>query len=179
MTRFLRGLSRLDLLAHVLSWIGMGLIVCMVLVMFTELVARRALNAPTIWAADVTYMANGMLFLLGISLALRQNLHVRIDFIASRLPIRLQHAIHVLFYLGLFLPALLFIASISYQKAVRAYVTGELQAASAWSPLTWPFLAVISIALFGFLIQVMIETARHVVGLIDPKRVSGPSETPG
>jgi TRAP-type mannitol/chloroaromatic compound transport system permease small subunit len=172
-----RVLPALDRVGSIFGHIAMAMIVFLIVAMLYEVVARKLFNAPTIWAITVSYMFNGTLFLIGAAFTLRVNQHVRIDFLATRLPLRLQHAVNALFYVGLFMPALGVAAWYSSQKAWDAYVDGELEAMSAWEPLIWPFLAGIALGLTSFLLQVLLETVRHVIGIFDPSLVPGPSDS--
>lgn len=172
-----RLLPALDAVGSALGHVAMAMIAAMIVAMIYEVVARKLFNAPTMWANTITYMFNGTLFLIGAAFTLRLNQHVRIDFLATRLPLRLQHAVNALFYVGLFMPALGVAAWYSSEKAWDAYLEGELETMSAWEPLIWPFLAGIALGLASFLLQVVLETVRHVIGIVDPSLVPGPSES--
>lgn len=152
----------------------MLLVLVLIGVMIVEVVARRFLGAPTIWANDVTYMTNGTIFLLAAAWTLRCQGHVRIDFLSSRLPVRLQHALNLAFYLVIFLPALGLTCSESWTKAWRAYLRGTRENMSTWEPLIWPFLAGITLGVLGLTLQVVLESVRHAIGIADPTRVPPP-----
>ncbi|WP_420393737.1 TRAP transporter small permease subunit [Acuticoccus sp.] len=169
-----RILPALDRIGHALAGIAMVMIIVLVVVMLYEVVARRFFNAPTIWANDITYMTNGSLFLIGAAYALRRDAHVRIDFLATRLPVRLQHAINLAFYVGLFLPLLVLTSQSSIQKAWRAYERGTLENMSVWEPLVWPFLTGIALGVTGLAVQVVAEAIRHLIGVVDPSAVPPP-----
>ena len=171
-----RVLPALDRVGSAFGHVAMAMIVALIIAMIYEVVARKLFNAPTIWANTVSYMFNGTLFLIGAAFTLRVNQHVRIDFLATRLPLRVQHLCNALFYVLIFMPALGVAAWFSSIKAWNAFVDGELETMSAWEPLIWPFLAGIALGLASFLLQVLIETVRHVLGIIDPTLVPGPSE---
>ena len=83
----------------------------LILVMSYEMVVRRLLNSPTLWAFDVSYMLSGVIFVAAMAFTLLRNEHVRIDFLSSRLPIRVQHAAEpAVFMSTLFLPAIYILA---------------------------------------------------------------------
>ena len=154
----------------------MAMIICLIAVMIYEVVARRVFNAPTIWAIDITYMTNGTLFLIGGAYTLRKNAHVRIDFLSSRLPLRVQHFINLAFYLFIFIPLLWLTSYATVIKAHKAYVRGTLENMSTWEPVVWPFLTGIAIGVVGLTLQVVIEAIRHAFGIADPNAVKAPSE---
>ncbi|MEM7696338.1 MAG: TRAP transporter small permease subunit [Pseudomonadota bacterium] len=172
----LRAIRLLDQVGRVVGWIAMALILVMIGAMIYEVISRKAFSTPTIWALTLSYMFNGTLFLAGAAYTLRANQHVRIDFLSSRFPMRAQHGINAAFYLFALIPALWLTTEFAYTKAVRAYTRGTLEAMSAWEPLLWPFLAGITIGLAAFLLQVILETVRHLLGLRWPANVPGPSE---
>ncbi len=178
MRKFLtdRLLPALDGIGTVLAYVAMAMIVVLISVMLYEVAARKLFDAPTIWAGDITYMFNGTLFLIGAAFTLRMNAHVRIDFLSTRLPVRAQHAANLAFYLVIFLPAMGLTGYNSIWKAHRAYVRGELENMSAWEPVIWPFLTGIAIGVCGLLLQIVIESIRHVIGIADPDAVPGPSD---
>jgi TRAP-type mannitol/chloroaromatic compound transport system permease small subunit len=167
----------LDGLGWLLAVIAMAEVVAIIAVQLYEVVARYVFNAPTLWGSDIAYMTNGTLFLLGAAYTLRMGAHIRIDFLAIRFPLRIQHAINLLFYLAIFLPLLWYLGSAAANKAWRAYLKGELESMSAWEPLVWPFYTGIAIGLAGLFLQVVSEALRHAVGIGDPQAVPPPGTT--
>jgi len=167
----------LDRVGWWLAVVAMAEVVAIIAVQIYEVVARYAFNAPTLWGSDIAFMTNGTLFLLGAAYTLRQGAHIRIDFLASRLPLRARHGVDVAFYLVIFLPLLWFVGSASAVKAWSAYVKGELESMSAWEPLVWPFYTGMTVGLAGLALQVISETARHAVGIVDPVAVPPPGTT--
>jgi TRAP-type mannitol/chloroaromatic compound transport system permease small subunit len=160
-------LPAIDRVSWVLAMIAMVQIALLIVAMLYEVVLRYGLDSPTLWSNDVVKYLNGTLFLLAAGWTLRKNQHVRIDFLATRLPVRAQHAINLLFYVVLFLPLLWLLGSSAFGKAWKAWRTGELEQASAWEPLVWPFLAGIAIG----------EAIRHAIGIADPSAVYAPGSS--
>lgn len=167
----------LDGIGWALAIVAMAEVVVIIAVQIYEVVARYGFNAPTLWGSDIAYMTNGTLFLLGAAYTLRMGAHIRIDFVAARLPVRAQHGINLVFYLAVFLPLLWYLGSASANKAWRAYLKGELESMSAWEPLVWPFYTGMTVGLVGLALQVMSETLRHAVGVVDPGAVPAPGAT--
>lgn len=172
-----RLLPGIDRIGFALAVIAMALIIVVIGSMLYEVVARRVFNAPTLWANDITYMTNGSLFLLGAAYTLRNEGHVRIDFLSSRLPVRVQHGLNLLFYLMLFLPLLALTAQASIGKAWHAWVQGTLENMSTWEPVIWPFLTGIALGVTGLTLQVAAQMVRHGIGVLDPDAVPAPGQT--
>jgi len=172
-----RLLPALDQVGRALAVVAMAMILVLIGVMLFEVAARRFFDAPTIWAIDISYMTNGTLFLIGAAYTLRRNAHVRIDFLAQHLPLSVQHAVNLAFYLIVLLPALGLTAYHSTLKAYDAWIEGTLENMSVWQPVVWPFLSGIALGVAGLALQIAVESARHAIGIHDPKAVPGPSDT--
>lgn len=171
-----RVLPRLDHVGTALAYVAMAEILVLISLMLYEVISRRVFNAPTMWAGDITYMSNGTLFLIGAAYTLKRNAHIRIDFLSTRFPLRVQHFINLAFYMIIFMPALGLTGYHSVIKTHRAFVRGELETMSAWEPIIWPFLAGITIGVLGLSLQVAIESVRHAFGIADPEAVPWPSD---
>ena len=78
----------IDRISWVLAMIAMVQIALLIVAMLYEVVLRYGLDSPTLWSNDVVKYLNGTLFLLAAGWTLRKNQHVRIDFLAVRLPVR-------------------------------------------------------------------------------------------
>jgi TRAP-type mannitol/chloroaromatic compound transport system permease small subunit len=151
-----------DRLSFALAVISMVSALVLTGVMTYEVVVRRLFNSPTLWAYDISYMLNGTLVFLGGAYTLIKNEHVRIDFLATRLPQRVQDLVNAAFYLLLFLPILGVLAYTAIGEAWRAYATGALEPASTWGPLSWPFYAALSVGLAALFLQSVAQMLRHV-----------------
>lgn len=97
-------LAAADTISAGLGFVAKAMVLILIASMLYEVVARYALGAPTLWAFDIAYMATGVLFVLGAAQALREDAHVRIDFLSSRLPVRLRGLIDGLLYLLVLCP---------------------------------------------------------------------------
>jgi len=146
--------------------------------MIYEVVARYAFNAPNLWAFDVPWMLAGGCFLLSAGVALQAEGHVRIDFLSTMMPLRVQHFANFLFYLILFLPVLASIIFYAVKLTWIAFVTNELETMSAWQPLIWPFYSLISIGFISFWMQAFVSLIRHAMGIRDPASVYAPGQAP-
>lgn len=173
-----RILPALDRISVVLAMIAQVMIVVLISVMLYEVVARRIFNNPTIWSVDIVYMVNGTLFLIGASYTLMRERHVRIDFLATRFPARVQHAINALFYACLFGPLMVMTTQSSLEKSIRAFERGTLENMSTWQPVIWPFLFGISLGLLGLTLQICLQLIRHLIGVFDPDAVDLPGTDP-
>ncbi|AEY00278.1 TRAP transporter DctQ family protein [Oceanimonas sp. GK1] len=144
------------------------MVVALVLSILYEVVSRYVFGAPTLWSFDISYMLNGALFLLASAYSLKVEAHVRIDFLSSKLSLRYQQYINLFFYLLLIGPSFFFLSYVAGEKAISAWVTGEVESVSPWSPLVWPFYGAITIGLAAFTLQVYIDGFRYLKGIKTP-----------
>ena len=83
--------SRVDRIAMFIGRITMILIISMTLVMLYEVFLRYAIEAPTLWANELTLWIGGFVFLLSGVYAMQQRSHIRIFILYDVLPRWLQH----------------------------------------------------------------------------------------
>lgn len=145
---------------------GACLFPALIVVCIVEVFARYAMNAPTIWSFDVLFTLHGSLFMLTGAYGLQKKVHVRIDVLSVRLPIRVQHATNLLAYLFLFLPAIWLLSDAGIRRTWSAYTSGEVELASAWGPVIWPIFATMSLGLVALILQTLVESVRHITGLV-------------
>lgn len=159
-----RVLSRLSIM---LGYAARPVLSVLVVCMLYEVFSRYFLSQPTKWAFDVSYMLNGTIFVLGAGYALYKDDHVKIDFLANRLPVKLKAIVDMILYGVLFSPLVLGIAWIAIQRAYRAFERGEVEAVSPWAPLMWPFYSVLALGLLVLFLQCIAVTAKKIIEFND------------
>lgn len=150
----------IDHLSTAAQRISMVMVLALTAVMIFEVVARYAFNAPTIWAADLSYMLNGAMFMLASAFALKERGHVRIDFMVSGLSRAWQDRLFGALLLGLFVPAVTMIGWVAAGRAWKSFVTGETEPVSIWQPVIWPFHLAIAVGLWALTLQALAEGVR-------------------
>ncbi len=128
--------------------------------MVYEVFARYVFDAPTAWAFDVAYMANGAVFLLGVAYVLREDAHIRIDVLRNRLPARFNHGVQGVAYLLVLAPFFGMLSWIAVSHTWRAWVRHEVETVSPWAPLMWPFYLCIATGLIALTLQLAVEGLR-------------------
>ena len=83
--------SRLDRFAMFIGRITMILIISMTMVMLYEVFLRYVIEAPTLWANELTLWIAGFVFMLSGIYAMQQRCHIRIFILYERLPRWGQH----------------------------------------------------------------------------------------
>lgn len=159
-------LTLADGISKVLGYAAQGMVLILIASMLYEVVARYGFGAPTEWAFDIAYMSTGVLFVLGAAQALREDAHVRIDFLSSKMSARLRGGIEGCVYLFVLCPVFLKLTSIAGHRAWRAYLNGEVEHVSPWAPLMWPFYTALAVGLGALALQLAAEGLR---ALLSPK----------
>lgn len=158
-TAFLRSIDRLSGVSGVIiAWIVFPLI----LATCFEVFSRYALNAPTIWAFELGYMAMGTHALIGAAYTLREGGHIRIDVLYSRFPDKAKAIVDTAGYLFLFLPVVCWVSWGLWDYWVEAYVNNHHSGQSAWNPVIWPFRLVFFLGYFLLALQGVAELVRCV-----------------
>ncbi|MCR4267007.1 TRAP transporter small permease subunit [Nitratireductor sp. ZSWI3] len=154
----------LDAISLSLSRVAELVTLVLVASMIYEVAARYIFGAPTIWAFDISYMCTGTLFVLGAAYALRQDAHVRIDFLAQKMPAGLRRAIEGIVFLFMLTPIFAILSWFAVGRAWRAYLTGEVETVSPWAPLMWPFYALLALGLVALTLQIAVQGLRAFRG---------------
>ena len=149
-----------DRISVTLGYLAQAMVLILIASMLYEVVARYAFGAPTLWAFDIAYMSTGVLFVLGAAQALREDAHVRIDFLSSKMPRRVRGAIDGIAFLFVLCPIFARLAWIGAERALRAFNTGEVEHVSPWAPLMWPFYSALTVGLAALALQLAAEGIR-------------------
>lgn len=172
----MRPLLRLvDGLSTACAWIASALALVLIAVTLFEVFMRYVAGTPTIWVFDVAYMVSGASVLLAGGHTLRTEGHVRIDFVSSRFPPRVQALVQAAFFGLVILPALYFITAASWRKAWSAFLRGEVEAVSPWAPVIWPFYTALTVGLVVLSLQVAVQMVRHLAQAVSPADTPRPN----
>ena len=139
----------IDRLSGATGFTGGCLVLPLAIVMFYEVVLRFFFDLPTFWAFELSYMMTGAHFALGIAYVMREGRHIRIDFLYTRFSVRIKAVINILINTIFLFPLIAWMTSLLVEKAILAFIIGEVSGESEWNPMIWP---VYSAVAFGFLV---------------------------
>ena len=148
------------------SWFGKAFawtIMAMTLGVSYEVFVRYALDAPTSWAFDVTYIMYGALFMMGGAYALSRDSHVRADFLYRLWRPRTQAILELVLYVMFFFPGVFALVIAGWRYAGRSWRYMEV---SSFSPANIPiyqFKTIIVAAGVILLIQGFAQVLRCIV----------------
>lgn len=128
-----------------------------------EVFMRYVLNAPTVWAFDMSYMMYGALFMMSGAYAVSRNSHVRGDFLYRKWPNRTQAKVDLTLFLVFYFPA---IFAMVFTGGSYAFESMRILESSVNSPAgvpVWPLKMVILVAGITLLIAGISEVMRCLV----------------
>ena len=127
-----------------------------------EVIMRYYFTAPTIWAADISFILYGSYFMLGGAYALQRQQHIRTDLLYGKWSARTKGIVDSLLYITLFFPGMSFFLWASYKFALRSVMLNEKLVTSSWMPIIWPLKVVIPVAVFLLLLQGVSELIKSL-----------------
>lgn len=160
LNRFIYGIDQLSkTVGHAFAW-------CIVILTFGtsyEVFVRYALNNPTSWAFDFSYIMYGALFFMAGAYALSRNGHVRGDFIYRMWRPRVQASVELTLYILFFFPGVL---ALVYSGWGYGFESARIQEVSVNSPVGIPIWQLKLLIPFGgglLLLQGIAEALRCVL----------------
>lgn len=147
------------------AWVGKAFAWCILVLTFAtcyEVFVRYVLNAPTVWAFDMSVQMYGALFMMAGAYTLSRDGHVRGDVLYRLLPIRAQAAIDLTLYILFFLPGALALIYYGYEFAKDSWFYKEVSWNSPARIQIYFFKTLIPIAGVLLLLQGFAEGVRCV-----------------
>jgi TRAP-type mannitol/chloroaromatic compound transport system permease small subunit len=132
MNRFIYAIDHLSkTIGHAFAW-------CIVVLMLGttwEVFVRYAMDDPTSWAFDFSYIMYGALFFMCGAYTLSRGGHVRADMFSRRWPLRVQAGIELFLYIVFFFPGVI---SLIYSGWGYGYDSMRIHEMSINSPVGIP-----------------------------------------
>jgi TRAP-type mannitol/chloroaromatic compound transport system permease small subunit len=128
-----------------------------------EVFMRYGLNAPTVWAFDMSYMMYGALFMMSGAYAMSRNSHVRGDFLYRKWAPRTQAKVDLTLYFIFFFPA---VFAMVFTGAQYSFQSASILESSVNSPAgvpVWPLKLVIFVTGLTLLIAGVAEVMRCLI----------------
>lgn len=156
----------LFIIDEISTWVGKTFSWCILLLTFVvcfEVFMRYALNSPTSWAYDTSYILYGTLFVMCGAYLLSRNGHVRGDFLYRTWSTKTQATVDLVLYITCFIPAALTLIYSGYGFAKLSWMMNEHSSFTPDGPPIYPFKTLIPVAGVLLLLQGLAETARCIM----------------
>ena len=160
MTRILHFIDSLS------AWSGKAFAWCIVVLTFStcyEVFVRYVLNAPTVWAFDMSVQMYGALFMMSGAYALSQDAHVRGDVLYRLLSKKTQAKIDLVLYILFLMPGASALIYYGYGFAADSWFYKEVSWSSPARIQIYFFKTLIPIAGTLVLLQGIAEAVRCII----------------
>ncbi len=171
-------LKFIDRLTGASGWLVAWLVAPLILASCYEVVSRYVFDAPTSWAFEVGYMVMGTHFLMGMAYTLREEAHVRVDFLYGRFAPKKRALCDAFGYAVLVLPTCLWLTAGFWRKVTIAYASHERSGMSAFNALLWPFRLMMCVAFALLALQAIAKLVRAIL-VIAGKELPGEAKAAG
>ena len=152
------------------DWSGkilMWLMIPLTIMVFGEVCLRYFFRSPTIWTSELCSYIFGGASLLGGAYIMRQDGHIRMDIIRSRLPARGRAVLDILTLTFTFLFCFV-LAWKGFLNAWDATLIWETSG-TTWDPAYWPYSWMLPIGAFLLLLQALAILLNNIHVLITGK----------
>lgn len=158
----LHGIDQLSKsVGHAFAWC----IVILTLGTTYEVFVRYALNAPTAWAFDMSYILYGALFMMSGAYALSRGAHVRGDMFYRKMPPRVQGGLELVLYVLFFYPGILALMYAGWSYSMDSMRINEVSVNSPIGVPIWQLKLIIPAAGALLALQGVAEMLRCVICL--------------
>lgn len=91
------------------EWLGGTLLLIVFAILIAQIISRQLLNSPLIWSEELARLLFVYIGLLGVSLAVRNQQHVYIDFLTNKMPEKVKRFCTTVVQLFIFISLIMFI----------------------------------------------------------------------
>ena len=174
--KVIKGICKgIDKFNDILGRIFSVLVLAILAVIMCEVVLRRLFNSPQIWTQDLTVMLFACYIILISAYGFQKKAFVAVDVLYAKMPIKVQHVLHIVTYALFLVPFLVGLIPASWTFFWNAYVTGE-KIYSVWVAPTWPVKLCLFVGLVLLAIQSVSEILKHVEGLVEDSNALSAAE---
>ena len=139
---------------------------CIMILTFStvyEVFVRYVLNAPTVWAFDMSVQMYGALFMMAGAYTLSQDAHVRGDVVYRLMPVKVQASVDLTLYILFLAPGALALIYYGFGFASDSWFYKEVSWSSPSRIQIYFFKTLIPVSGFLILLQGFAESVRCVV----------------
>ncbi|HNW65333.1 MAG TPA: TRAP transporter small permease subunit, partial [Piscinibacter sp.] len=140
------------------------LVLAAVLISATNAIVRKAFNIGSNAFLEVQWYLFAAVFMLGAGYAFLRNVHVRIDFISSKLSKRTNAIIDTLGIVVFLIPLCLILIRLSWPLFQGAWQSGEMSQ-NAGGLIRWPVYLLIPLGFGILLLQALSELVKRIAFL--------------
>lgn len=131
------------------EWIGGTLFMGMFIVLIAQIFARQVFGRPLMWSEELSSLIFVYVGMLGISMGIRNQTHVLIDFLCSRFSPRMQKIVFTISQIIIFICIIFmgYLGNILYKKK-WIFELVSLKISSGWMYLALPLISILMLYRF-------------------------------
>ncbi len=148
------------LIGRLIRW----LVLASVLISAGNAIVRKIFNVSSNGLLEIQWYLFAAVFLLGAGFAFMRNVHVRIDFISSKLSKRTNAIIDVLGIVVFLIPLCVIMGWLSWPLFTRALASGEMSQ-NAGGLIRWPAYLLMPLGFGLLLLQALSELTKRIAFL--------------
>ena len=152
-------------LANFIRLLCMGLMGLLVLVVLFNVIARYAFSWGLVGLQELEWHIFGLMFLLGMNLALYDDSHVRVDIFYKNASQKKKHIINIFGLLFFVLPLSFLICSLSFEYVLESFSSLEASPDPGGLPYRWVIKAAIIFSFFLLIIFSVLNIFGHIKAL--------------
>jgi len=149
-----------DLIGRLVRW----LVLAAVLISAGNAIVRKVFNTSSNGLLEIQWYLFAGVFMLGAGYAFLRNVHVRIDFVSSKLSKRTNAIIDAAGIVVFLIPLCLILIKLSWPFFYNALMTGEMSS-NAGGLIRWPVLLLIPLGFAILLAQAFSELIKRIAFL--------------
>ncbi|MGC9419707.1 MAG: TRAP transporter small permease subunit [Rhodovulum sp.] len=166
MTRALAIADGIDRLTRLAGRLAAALLLALVALVFFNVFGRYVIGGSPVWAQELEWHLMAPIALLGITVLMLENGHVRVDMVFERLPERARHALDLFSMLvGAVIALLLIKYSLGFVESAWSIREGSPDPGGL--PGRWLLKGMIPVAFGLFALQCLANAIRHAAALRD------------
>jgi len=163
-TALLKLSAGVDALSHQIGRLIRWLVLASVLISAGNAIIRKIFNISSNAFLEIQWYLFAGVFLLGAGFAFMRNVHVRIDFISSKLSRRTNAMIDIAGIVVFLIPLCLILGWLSWPLFASAWVSGEMSQ-NAGGLIRWPAYLLMPLGFGLLLIQALSELVKRIAFL--------------
>jgi TRAP-type mannitol/chloroaromatic compound transport system permease small subunit len=149
-----------DRIGRLIRW----LVLAAVLISAVNAIMRKVFNIGSNAFLEIQWYLFAAVFLLGAGYAFLRNVHVRIDFVSSKLSKRTNAIIDAAGIIVFLIPLCVILIALSWPLFYNAWVSGEMSQ-NAGGLIRWPVYALIPLGFSILLMQALSELIKRIAFL--------------
>lgn len=144
----------------------------LMIVIVMEVIRRRILNSPTIWAYEIITMLYGFFFMMSLAYGMLKGSMVSIDLLTQFIKSKALYVLNLVGYIIFFFPFVTFVVPVAWDSFMHSFMIKEASW-SAWGPPVYHLRFIIPVAFSLVWLQGISSFLKNIISLKDDNNNQG------